>query len=89
MEPSERKPFLQFLHDVRRSRSDRKLGGVCGGFAAHSDIPSWVYRAIFIMLLLMGVGALAYIVLWICMPDEEISAESDAVPSNPANVTGA
>ena len=89
MESSERSGFVRFLHEVKRSRSDRKLGGVCGGFAGHSDIPSWVYRAIFIMLLVTGVGAIAYIALWICMPIEEIAAESDTVASPAANAAGA
>jgi len=89
MESSERSGFVRFLHEVKRSRSDRKLGGVCGGFAAHSDIPAWVYRAIFIMLLVTGVGAIAYIALWICMPIEEIAAESDTVASPAAEAAGA
>ena len=72
--------FIQFLNKVKRSRSDKTLGGVCGGFAAHSDIPAWVYRALFITLLVVnGVGALAYIALWICMPAEDISASTEPV----------
>ena len=89
MESSERTGFIRFLHEVKRSRSDKRLGGVCGGFAAHSDIPSWVYRVHFIMLLVVGVGAVAYIALWICMPIEEIAAESDTVASPAANAAGA
>ena len=89
MESSKRSSFTQFLHEVRRSKTDRKIGGVCGGFAAHSDIPSWVYRTFFIVLLLTGTGAIAYIALWICMPIEEIPAASDTVDSQPANTAGA
>ena len=89
MESSKRSPFVRFLHQVRRSQTDRKLGGVCGGFAAHSDIPSWVYRALFIVFLVGGVGAIAYIALWICMPIEEISAASETEASHPANAAGA
>ena len=83
MESSKRSSFIRFLHDVKRSRRDRKLGGVCGGLAAYSDIPSWVYRALFIILLVIGVGAIAYIALWICMPTEEAYATSDAVATHP------
>ena len=79
MESPKRTSFIQFLNKVKRSRSDKKLGGVCGGFAANSDIPAWVYRALFIILLATGVGALAYIALWICMPVEEISVTSEPV----------
>ncbi|MFC1634207.1 PspC domain-containing protein [Planctomycetota bacterium] len=89
MEPSERSPLIQFLNKVKRSRSDKELGGVCGGLAVHSDIPAWVFRALFIILLVMGVGAIAYIALWICMPLEEISEDTEpeaAQSSDPAAV---
>ena len=85
MEPSERSSFIQFLHDVKRSRSDKKLGGVCSGLAAHSDIPAWIYRVLFIVLLVMGVGAIAYIALWICMPVEPVSQTTDQVTAQSAN----
>jgi phage shock protein PspC (stress-responsive transcriptional regulator) len=85
MEPSERSSFIQFLHEVKRSRSDKELGGVCGGLAAHSDIPVWIYRALFITLLMMGVGAVAYIALWICMPVEPVSQTADQVTAQAAN----
>jgi phage shock protein PspC (stress-responsive transcriptional regulator) len=85
MEPSERSPFIQFLHEVKRSRSDKWLGGVCGGFAAHSDIPAWVYRVLFIILLVVGVGAVAYIAVWICMPLEPVAETSDQVATQPAD----
>ena len=79
MESSKKSQFVQFLYNVKRSRSDKEIGGVCGGFAAHSGIPAWVYRALFITLLMLGVGALAYIALWIFMPIEDDSATSEPV----------
>ena len=85
MEPSERTSFIKFLHEVKRSRSDKKLGGVCGGLAAYSDIPAWVYRAIFVTLLVISVGAIAYIALWICMPVEPVSQATDQVTSQSAD----
>ena len=71
MESSRTASFIRFLNEVKRSRTEKQLGGVCGGLAAHSDIPAWVYRALFITLLIIGVGAIAYIALWFCMPMEE------------------
>ena len=79
MESSKKSQFVQFLNNVKRSRSDKELGGVCGGFAAHSGIPAWVYRVLFITLLVIGVGALAYIALWIFMPVEDASDTSKPV----------
>lgn len=83
MEPNETRRFIQFLHTVKRSRSERRLGGVCGGFGTHSDLPAWVYRVIFFMLLFTGLGFILYIALWICMPIEEASVqeETTAAPS--------
>lgn len=72
MNTTQRNSFIQFLHEVKRSRSDTRLGGVCGGLAVHSEIPAWVFRALCIALLPTGVSPLAYIALWICMPIEPL-----------------
>ena len=79
MESSRTASFIRFLNEVKRSRTEKQLGGVCGGLAAHSDIPAWVYRALFITLLIIGVGAIAYIALWFCMPMEEGLTSQEAV----------
>jgi phage shock protein C len=74
---NEQKPFsfLTFLQNLKRSKSDCWLGGVCGGLGTHTPIPSWVWRMIFLLLLLcMGTGVLAYIILWICIPEEKPAA---------------
>ena len=71
MESSRTNVFIRFLNEVKRTRRDRMLGGVCGGMAAHSDIPAWAYRVLFVGLLIIGVSALAYIALWIFMPLED------------------
>jgi len=79
MESSNKSQFIEFLNNVKRSQSDKELGGICGGLAAHSGIPVWVYRALFLTLLMIGVGALAYIALWIYMPVEDVSETSEPV----------
>jgi phage shock protein PspC (stress-responsive transcriptional regulator) len=74
MEPSTRSEFVQFLNQVMRSRSDKMIAGVCGGLAAHSGVPAWVYRALFVTLaIFFWLGLLAYIALWIFMPVEDVS----------------
>ena len=86
MKTSERPAFVQFLHDVTRSRTDRQFGGVCGGLARSTDIPAWVYRAAFIALLITGVAPLVYAALWICMPLEPAVQETRylAMPPEPS-----
>jgi phage shock protein C len=55
----------------RRSRSDRWIGGVCGGVAASTGIEAWVWRLMVTVLFLFGgTGALLYILLWIFVPNE-------------------
>ena len=57
------------LRNLRKSTKDRSLSGVCGGLGEHTPVPSWIWRAIFLLLLFAGgVGLIAYIILAICMP---------------------
>lgn len=59
------------LHQLARSRTDRVIGGVCGGLGKHTDLPSWAWRVIFCLTLLyFGAGVLIYILLWIFLPEE-------------------
>lgn len=83
MNTTEKSPFVQFLHDVRRSRTDRRLGGVCGGLATSTEIPSWVYRALFLSLAVVAVGAIFYVALWLCMPEEPLPAREPRPAAEP------
>lgn len=59
------------LKDMHKSESDRLIAGVCGGLAQSTPLPSWLWRVIFILLVVsVGSGVLAYILLWIFMPKE-------------------
>ena len=55
-----------------RSRSDRLLGGICGGLGAHFDTDPNLIRIIWIVLTLLsiGIGVIAYIAAWIIIPEE-------------------
>src|SRR5918996_4159947 len=47
---------------LRRSRSDRTLAGVCGGLAAYFEIHPAVFRVAFVVLTLLGgAGVLIYL----------------------------
>ncbi|MDE2294333.1 MAG: PspC domain-containing protein [Gammaproteobacteria bacterium] len=59
------------LNALRRSRTDRWLGGVCGGIGRITGVESWVWRLIFTVFVLFGgVGLLLYLLLWIFVPIE-------------------
>jgi phage shock protein PspC (stress-responsive transcriptional regulator) len=54
-----------------RSRKDKMLGGVAGGVAEYFDIDPTLVRIIFIVALFFGGGGfLAYIIMWIVVPEE-------------------
>lgn len=59
------------LSALRRSRTDRWLGGVCGGLARVSGVDSWVWRLVFALFTItFGFGLLVYLLLWIFVPEE-------------------
>ena len=59
------------LHALRRSRSDRWLGGICGGLTPPTGLPAWVWRLIFAALAVCGgTGVMLYVLLWILVPKE-------------------
>jgi phage shock protein C len=54
-----------------RSRTDRKLAGVCGGLAQYFNTDATLMRVLFVVLALLGgPGLLIYLVLWIVVPEE-------------------
>ena len=64
-------PGLAAVNAFRRSRSDRWIGGVCGGLAKVTGVESWVWRLLAAVLLLFGgAGLLVYVLLWIFVPEE-------------------
>ena len=54
--------------ELTRSETDRKIGGVCGGLAAHFGIDATLVRVGCVIAALMGWGILAYVILWIVLP---------------------
>jgi len=62
----------RWLRALRRSRNDRWFGGVCGGLAARTDVPAWLWRLVFVAVALCGgTGVVAYVLLWIVLPLED------------------
>ena len=59
---------------LARSKSDKMLGGVCGGIAEYFGWPSWVVRFIYVLVSILSVafpGILIYLLLWFLMPLKE------------------
>lgn len=63
---------------LRRSRSERLLGGVAGGIAAYFDIDPVLVRLAFVVLAIAGgSGILIYLLAWLIVPEEQ----GDAIAS--------
>lgn len=63
-------PGVSALNHLERSRSDRWLGGVCGGLAELTGMAAWIWRLIFTLsVLCAGTGVAIYILLWLFVPD--------------------
>jgi len=68
-----------------RSRTDRMIGGVCGGLGQYLGVDPVIVRLFFVLLALggSGIGGLAYLLLWIIVPyeDQGEMTTSDAIRS--------
>ena len=65
---------------LRRSRTDRWLGGVCGGVARVSGVDAWIWRLVFVLFSIsFGFGLVIYILLWIFVPEEELLPGGDII----------
>lgn len=57
---------------LRRSRTDRVLGGVCGGLAKWCKVDASVIRIVTLLgILFGGLSIWIYIILWIVIPSEK------------------
>jgi phage shock protein PspC (stress-responsive transcriptional regulator) len=56
-----------------RSSKDRMLGGVAAGLAEYFEIDPTIVRVLFVVTLFLGgTGVIAYIILWMIVPEEQI-----------------
>jgi phage shock protein C len=52
-----------------RSTADRQIAGVCGGLAHYFNVDVTLVRIGFVVAAFTSIGLLAYIVLWIAVPE--------------------
>ncbi|MBF0780387.1 MULTISPECIES: PspC domain-containing protein [unclassified Granulicatella] len=71
------------MKKLYRSRKDRKIAGVCGGFAEYFGIDSMVVRLIFgvviafLVLPTFGTAVILYIVLALAIPNDPFISGDD------------
>ena len=57
--------------NLYRSRTDKKICGVCGGLAKYLGMDATVVRLILVLItLFVGAGLLAYIIAALVIPEE-------------------
>lgn len=54
---------------LTRSKTDRKIAGVCGGIGEYFNVDPNLIRLIAAILALTGTGVIAYIIAWIIIPE--------------------
>ena len=59
---------------LRRSLTDRLLGGVCGGLSRYLGIGAVWWRLAFVVATVLGsgLGAVIYLILWFLTPEETL-----------------
>ncbi|NLX50445.1 MAG: PspC domain-containing protein [Methanospirillum sp.] len=60
------------MKELKRSRDDRMLAGVCGGIGRYFEIDANVIRLVWVVVTLVsiGFGLLAYLIAWLLIPEE-------------------
>jgi phage shock protein C len=63
-----------FNPGLRRSKTDRKIAGVCGGLAAYLGVDVSVIRVAFVFFTLwpFGLGAVVYLIMLLVVPEENV-----------------
>jgi len=65
---------------LTRSVKDKVIGGVAGGIAEYFEIDPVIVRVLFVVSLFFhGAGFIAYIVLWIALPEANYALESSSI----------
>ena len=60
------------MKKLYRSKTNRKIAGVCGGLGVYFNVDPTIFRVVFLILLLPGglPGFVPYLILWYVMPKE-------------------
>ena len=78
--PTEKAPKPVPPEPLMRTVYDRKIAGVCGGFAKYLQMDVTLMRFLWIVVTIgiFPVGILGYIAAWILMPSEPVRVYTEA-----------
>lgn len=69
-----------------RNPDDKVIGGVAGGLGAFFGVDAVLIRILFVVGLFTGFGFLAYIILWICMPEARTLTQRMQMQGEPVTI---
>lgn len=70
-----------------RSADDAIIGGVCSGLAAYLGVdPLWVRLGFVLLALATGFGILAYVLMWILVPEAKTASQKLEMAGEPINL---
>lgn len=56
---------------LRRSKTDKMIAGICGGLGKYFGLDPTILRLVFVLLMIFaGTGLLAYLIMWLVIPYE-------------------
>ncbi|HEX9713757.1 MAG TPA: PspC domain-containing protein [Actinomycetota bacterium] len=83
-QPSPTPPAPPDRPPLRRSRSDRVIGGVAGGIAQHLGLDATLIRLAWVAVALLGGGGiLLYLIAWLIIAEEPAQQAPGAPPPTP------
>ena len=72
---------------LTRSRTNRRIAGVCGGIAEYFAVDPTLVRVVMVVLAVSGAGLLLYPLLWLLVPNPPaapVTQDTAAPPVTPA-----
>ena len=75
-------PPIQRTERLSRAVQEGKIAGVCAGFARYFGLDTTLVRIVWLILMVWPVplfGVIAYIVAWIVMPKDPVTAPSTQI----------
>lgn len=70
-----------------RSRTEKMIGGVCGGIAEYFDVDPTIVRLIWVLVCLaVGSGVLIYIIAYLIIPEKPLNTTTTITPTTTTEI---
>jgi phage shock protein PspC (stress-responsive transcriptional regulator) len=70
-----------------RSRTEKMIGGVCGGIAEYFDVDPTIVRVIWVLVCLaVGSGVLIYIIAYLIIPEKPLNTTTTITPTTTTEI---